>query len=61
VQYCGNVNAKNSYGGYAGTRAYTSTITVEHGTTTNVTIDRIAEAPLVVIGTCQNQGLPLPS
>jgi hypothetical protein len=61
VVYCGRVNAKNSYGGYVGSRVYVATITVEKGAVTDAATPEVAEYPLENVDRCRDQGLPIPT
>jgi hypothetical protein len=63
VDYCGRVNSRNGYGGYAGSHVYTASITFAKGTVTGGTIGMIAtdDVEPIFINTCRNQGLPVPT
>jgi hypothetical protein len=60
IEYCGNVNARNSFGGYIGSRTYISTLTIKNGTIINGRIE-LPSAPLEHTITCQDRGLPFPT
>ena len=63
IDYCGRVNSKNGYGGYAGSHIYNARITIAKGVVTGGRISGIAtdaeNVEFIFAKVCRDFGLPI--
>jgi hypothetical protein len=59
IDYCGQVNAKNSFGGYVGSQPFIASVMITKGKITGGAIGAIGENdyPMIVPHMCREKGL----